>query len=1614
MNTPNEINKITLYSKHKHLIHFIIGVFFLEFCTMLAMDFLPPLPLITKSLIDSFSLMIILFPVVYFLVIRPENKYNLERECANDALKESELKFRKYIDFAPHGVFVANENGEYVEVNAAASTITGFSKEELLSMKIMDTVPEESIEGALNHFNKVVSEGYASDELSFTRKDNSKGHWSVDAVKLSNNLFLGFVTDISERKKAEKKLSESEELFRTLAGNIPQLCWMTNAEGYIFWYNQRWYDYTGTTPEQMEGWGWKSVHHPDHVDHVIESWTSALKDQEPWEDTFPLRSASGEYGWFLSRAFPIRNEKGEIVRWFGTNTDITKRLKTEESLAQAKEEWECTFNAIPDLIAIIDSNHKIVRANKAMAERMGLNENKCGEVECFKAIHNMDHVPAFCPHSQTVQDGCLHEVEIFEQQLNGDFIVTTTPLMNPNGELMGSVHVAHDITNRKKMEDLLRESEERYKSIFVKSLSVMMLIDPDTAEIKDVNQAACDYYGWSNDEFLTKYISDINLIPRGKVISSMQNAKNEVQNHFIFKHRMATGELRDVEVYSCPLEFNGKVALFSIIHDITESKKLEEALRESEYFFRESQRAGFIGSYKTDFVKNSWESSEVLDQIFGIERNYFKDFNSFLDIIHPDDRMEIRLFMTDETLSKGIEFNHEFKIIRKNDEETRWVHGLGKIGYDENHNVISLVGTIQDITDRKKSEKALRESDESVRLKLQSILSPDGSIADLELNDIIDAPAIQKLMDSFYELTEVPMAIIDIKGKVLVGIGWQDICTKFHRVHPKACSNCFESDIHLTKGIPDGEFKLYKCKNNMWDMATPIIIGGEHKGNLYMGQFFFDNEPIDNTLFLKQADEYGFDKKEYLKALQKVPRLSKNKIDHSKTFFLNLSSSISQLSYSNIKLAKAIIQQKQVEETLREKDELLNKAHEIAHLGSWSLDIISNELIWSDEIYRIFGLELQQFPATYEGFLNAVHPDDREAVDLAFTNSIKEGNDSYEIEHRIVRKDTGELRYVYEKCEHIKDPSGKIIKSIGMVHDITERIVKEKTLRKLNQTLLALSKTNLAMSQLEDETEYLKQACNIVVEDTDFSMVWIGYAENDEAKTIRPMASAGFRPDYVEKIHLSWAESEFGHGPTGTAIRTGKMSMCNNMFTDPAFEPWREQALEHGFASSIVFPLAIGDEVFGAISIYSKVLESFLDVEIKMLLELAGDLALGIANIRLRTAHKLAEKALGESHNHLGELVRERTHELQFTNDLLIKEINIRKQKEQNLKLTEEKYRTVADYNYDWETWLGPDGKYVYVSPSCESITGYSVDEFMKNSSLFFEITHPDDREMVESHASDSIKGIVDDCSKDFRIITKEGEERWIGHNCQPVYNAKGMFIGQRGSNRDITQRKKTERILIDSQRHLRELTQRMDIITEEERIRIAREIHDELGHLLTALKYDVESLINNTNLSEDLIKNELNGMISMIEALIDSVRKIATELRPGILDHLGLFPAIEWQISQFRLKNKINCEYAISEFDIDFDKNETTIIYRILQEIFTNITRHSKAKHVWVSIDKKDEYFILKVVDNGVGFVKNADSNTGSLGLMGMRERAMSIGGEIKIESELGKGTAIVFELKK
>lgn len=206
------------------------------------------------------------------------------------------------------------------------------------------------------------------------------------------------------------------------------------------------------------------------------------------------------------------------------------------------------------------------------------------------------------------------------------------------------------------------------------------------------------------------------------------------------------------------------------------------------------------------------------------------------------------------------------------------------------------------------------------------------------LKDIIDIQDFQSLMEDFYDLTGLPMSVIDLEGRVLIGVGWQDICTKFHRVHPETRKACLESDTRLTKGVTPGAFKVYKCKNNMWDVVTPIMVEDKHVGNIFAGQFFFEDERVDYEVFRGQAQRYGFNEEEYMVALEKVPRLSREKVHKVMNYYIKLARFISEQALKNVNLSRGLREQRKFQEALRENEKKYRQLFEASPISLWEED----------------------------------------------------------------------------------------------------------------------------------------------------------------------------------------------------------------------------------------------------------------------------------------------------------------------------------------------------------------------------------------------------------------------------------------------------------------------------------------------------------------------------------------------------------------------------------------------------------------------------------------------------------------------------------------------------
>lgn len=301
------------------------------------------------------------------------------------------------------------------------------------------------------------------------------------------------------------------------------------------------------------------------------------------------------------------------------------------------------------------------------------------------------------------------------------------------------------------------------------------------------------------------------------------------------------------------------------------------------------------------------------------------------------------------------------------------------------------------------------------------------------LTDIIDVHETEKLLRNFHEAVGIPAAIIDLNGSVLVTSRWHRVCADFHRRNEITTRKCIESDTILANSLLEGRsYSLYRCQNGLTDAASPVIIGGTHLANVFVGQFL--TEKPDMEFFAKQARDYDFDEEGYLSAVAELPIVEKESMPAILSFLTSFAVMIGSLGLKQLK-------QVQAERELRETEKDLKRAQTVAKVGNWRINVPRNAIIWSDESYRIFGIPRER-SINYEMFLSCVHPDDREMVDEAWQEAL--GGKPYDVEHRIVVGN--EIKWVREQARLELDPNGDLSGAFGTVQDISDRKLAEHEL----------------------------------------------------------------------------------------------------------------------------------------------------------------------------------------------------------------------------------------------------------------------------------------------------------------------------------------------------------------------------------------------------------------------------------------------------------------------------------------------------------------------------------------------------------------------------------------
>ena len=512
-----------------------------------------------------------------------------------------------------------------------------------------------------------------------------------------------------------------------------------------------------------------------------------------------------------------------------------------------------------------------------------------------------------------------------------------------------------------------------------------------------------------------------------------------------------------------------------------------------------------------------------------------------------------------------------------------------------------------------------------------------------------------------------------------------------------------------------------------------------------------------------------------------------------------------------------------------------------------------------------------------------VFPGDIQRVLEVWGHSKQTGED-YLVEYRIRRASDETYRWHRVHAKLQKDMQGRPLGWFGESVDIEDQKRAEEQLQVLNRTLKAVSNSNQALMHATDEPAFLQEVCRIITEDCGHAMVWIGSAEDDQNKTVRPLACSGFEDGYLATLRINWDSSQGGRGPTGTAIRTGEPSMCRNMLTDPAFSPWRENAVKRGYASSLAIPLKDGRRTIGAITIYSRKPDAFYQGEIDLLMELAGDIEFGVHVLRIRAAHERAEDAL---------------------------------------KNSERLYRGIGE-SIDYGVWVcAPDGRNTYASDSFLKLVGMTQQQCSDFG--WGNVLHPEDAERTIAAWKKCVQTEgVWDIEQRFRGV--DGQWHPVLTRGVPVRDDRGQLLAWAGINLDISNLKRAELALLRSEKlaSVGRLAASM-----------AHEINNPLAAVTNVLflAQTVENLPEAARLYLETADAELRRIAHITQQSLGFYRE--SNAPASVSVHAVLKSAVDL------MKSKIGTKRAVIEMEWDRDPKAVAVAGE-LRQVFSNLLANS------------------------------------------------------------------------
>jgi PAS domain S-box-containing protein len=1314
----------------------------------------------------------------------------------------------------------------------------------------------------------------------------------------------------------------------------------------------------------------------------------------------------------------VSDTDGKPLYVVAVGRDLSARRQAEAKLSHERDIFQTLFEDHTDFVYFKDKEARFYRVSDRFCDLFGLKKEDIVGKTDLELFPEELAAETYSDDLRVIKTGI--SIINKEEHDHATWVLTTkTPWRDRDGNIIGLFGISRDITERKRIDLALQESERRFRSLAENSQDYIMRYDAQCRHLYE-NPAALRVSGFTPENIIGKTHREAGFdehlcdLWEGKIKQVFATGKPD---QHVFEWEGPEGKVYlDLRLFP-EIGHDGKVdTVLGVSRDITKIKRageelaehqseleklVEERTRELQSSIGRLQKAKIHYRTVADFTYDweYWESPEgkmiyvspSFKRITGYPVEKLIDNPGFIMqmIIDKDKGIweEHDLGKCREKREDNIQFR-----IRRRDGEVRWIEHVCQQVYDPVEGFLGFRASNRDITDRKVIEAARLESEK----KYESLVE--------NANEMIVVSQGKHV--KYFN----PQAV------KLTGYTAEDFASRpfIEFIHP---------DDH------DTVLREYQAR-----------LSGEKTTARYTIRFITKSGEVRWSLVNSALIQWE---------------------GKPATLVMNTD----------------ITERKMAEESLQKSTDSLKEAQRIAHIGNWTWNILTNDLQWSDEIYRIFGLEPQQFEGNYEAFLASVHPDDREYVKEAVTAALNDKDQEYSIDHRVIRPD-GSVRFVHELAEINWDETDRPISMIGTVQDITEQRAVQEALKESEAksrgileaipdmmfqidragTYLSYHAINGDLLYLPPE-EFLGKKVSEVMP-PELSKVIMGFVD----KTLKECEIQIF--DYELPIDAKLRQFEVrmaccGRGSVLAIVRdiTERQraelatTLQGRLLGDILAARDTRQALRVGLIELAEFfdweyaEVWVPNEEINGVKkteqwhVPDDNMRKYAELSAEMTLVEGQGLAGRVyANRRLEHCESIGtwaqtDDARAKAFRRIGlkealgvpVLAGDKiiavfcffttmARDYQEKTEELITPITLQIATAIQFRNAAEQYLHILESAPSPMLIASPDGTILYSSGEACNLFGYESKELIGNK---VEMLIPEKMRSkhVGQRAGFSDTGIRK-IGRGMELfgLKKDGTEIPVDVSL----NAHKTLYGSRiiVSIVDLREQKRNLAALKSYSKRLQALTHHLQNVTEHERKSIARDLHDDMGQVLTALKMEL-SLLRST-MSQDMeeerrleLDEDFLSINDTIDKALDRLGKVITKLRPEVLDNLGLVAGLEWQTKEFSELHDIECRFQSNYETIDIENEIGIVVYRVVQESLTNIARHAKASAVEVKLFGSNESIRVEVSDNGIGMPQSdRPESIESFGILGMRERISTLEGNFEIKSKPGEGTTISFEI--